>query len=185
MARDSLEVLVGTGTLYLAPIGTAFPANPTVTPSAPLEDVGYSEEGWTFVADRTLENVEVAEEVDPLRRLKTAQSLSIRGAAAQASLENLQLALGGGTITPNDPAAGFRRYTPPSSSAFDEYVALFRVEAPPGDGTKFRDIRCPRVVSVAAVEMSHAKAPQKTLIAMEFGLLVPSVGDIFDVIEQV
>ena len=66
MARDPLEVLVGTGTLYAAPLGEAFPTDPTTAVAGNWEDVGYSDEGWSFVADRTFEDVEVAEEADDL-----------------------------------------------------------------------------------------------------------------------
>ena len=185
MARDPLEVLVGTGTMYLAPQGEAFPTNPATAVAGNFEDVGYSEEGWAFVADRTFENVDVAEEVDPLRVLKTAQELRFRGTFAQASFENLQIALGGGTITTSDPSAGYRRYTPPASDEQDEYTILFRTNAPPGDGTKLRDFRIPRAISSGAIEMPHAKAPGKTVIAADFRLILPSAGSIFDVIEAV
>lgn len=185
MARDPLEVLVGTGTLYAAPLGEAFPTDPTTAVAGNWEDVGYSDEGWSFVADRTFEDVEVAEEVDPLRVLKTAQELRFRGTFAQASLENFQIALGGGTITSSDPSAGFRRYTPPASSEQDEFALLFRTNAPPGDGTKLRDFRIQRCISTGAVEMAHAKAPAKTVIAADFRLILPAAGDIFDIIEAV
>lgn len=184
MARDALEVLVGTGTLYVAPQGEAFPANPATTPAGNWEDIGYSEEGWTFAVDRTFEDIIVAEEVDPLRVLKTAQSISMRGTAAQASLENLQLAFGGGAIADDTPAVGYRTYTPPASDVFVERSVFLRALAPPGDATEFRDIQCPRVVATGAVEVAHAKAPQISLVAIDFRLLVPSAGDIFTIIED-
>ena len=184
MARDALEVLVGTGTLYIAPVGTAYPTDPTDTPAAAWIDPGYSDGGWAFIVDRTFEDVEVAEEVDPLRDLKTAQAISMRGAFAQASLENFVIAFGGGSIADDTPSVGFRTYTPPASAAFTERAVLFRTEAPPGDGTNFRDIQMPRTVATGAVEVSHAKAPQKQLVAVEFRLLIPSAGSIFTIIDD-
>ena len=61
---------------------------------------------------------------------------------------------------------------------------FLRAEAPPGDGTEFRDIQCPRVIATGAVEIQHAKAPQISLVAIEFRLIVPSAGSIFTVIED-
>jgi hypothetical protein len=187
MARDPLEVLVGTGTLYIAPQGTAFPANPTITPIAPWEDIGYStvdSNGWTFVVDRTFEDVLVAEEVDPLRVLKTAQTISMRGVAAQASLEVMEIAFGGGSIADDTPAVGFRTYSPPASDAYTERSLLFRALAPPGDGTEFRDVQVQRAIATGAVEIGHGKAPTVSGVAMDFRFLLPSVGDIYNIVED-
>jgi hypothetical protein len=184
MARDALEVLVGTGTIYIAPVGEAFPTNPATAVAGNWEDPGYSTEGWTFAVDRTFEDVLVAEEVDPLRVLKTAQTIEIRGTLAQASLENLEIAFGGGAIADDTPSAGFRTYTPPASDSFDEFAVLFRTEAPPGDGTEFRDIQAPRAIATGAVEMQHAKAPQITEVDVAFRLLIPSAGSIYTIIDD-
>lgn len=184
MARDVLEVLVGTGTLYIAPQGEAYPANPTVAPTGNWEDPGYSSEGWTFGIDRTFEDILAAEEVDRLRIVKTEQTITLAGEMMQASLENMQIAFGGGAIADDTPSAGFRTYTPPASDAFSEWSLLLRALAPPGDGTELRDIQVPRVVATGAVEMQHAKAPDVTVIAVEFQALIPSAGDIFTIIED-
>ena len=40
-------------------------------------------------------------------------------------------------------------------------------------------------VSIGAVEIPHAKAPAKQIIAVEFRLLKPDAGTIFDVTEAV
>ena len=184
MARVATDVLVGTGTLFTAPLGTAFPVDPTVTPAAAWEDIGYSEDGWIFAVDKTFEDVLVAEEVDALRVLKTAQEIRVRGVTAQATLENLQIAMGGGTIAAGVPAAGFRTYSPPASATFTELAVLLRALAPPGDGSRLRDIQCQRTVATGAIEMPHAKAPAKTVIAVDFRLIIPSAGDIFNVVED-
>jgi hypothetical protein len=184
MARDPLEVLVGTGTLYVAPQGEAYPATPATAVAGNWEDIGYSESGWTFAVDRTFEDIEVAEEVDRLRVVKTAQTIAMRGVAAQASLEVMQIAFGGGSIADDTPSAGFRTYTPPASSVFTERSILLRTDAPPGDGTNNRDIQCPRVVTTGAVEVAHDKAPQIQLIAVDFELIIPSAGSIFTIVED-
>lgn len=184
MARNALEVLVGTGTLYVAPLGEAFPTTPATAVAGNWADIGYSENGWSFAVDRTFEDIEVAEEVDPLRVLKTAQSISMRGVAAQASLEVLQIAFGGGTIADDTPSAGFRTYSPPASASFTERAVFLRVDAPPGDGTNNRDIQCQRVVATGAVEVPHDKAPAISVVAIDFRLLIPAAGNIFDIIED-
>lgn len=183
MPRDVTEVLVGPGTLYTAPLGEAFPANPQTTPAGNWVEIGYSEDGWTVEADKTFEDVLVAEEVDPIATYKTAQSIRLTGEMAQASLANLQLAFGGGTISTDTPAAGYDTYQPPASDTFSEYAVLLRTVAP-GNTSWLRDWQFTRAVAAGAVAAQFTKAPQKANVAMEFTVLKPSAGDIFKVIDQ-
>lgn len=185
MTRTRDEVIVGPGTLYVAPEGEAFPVNPTVAPAGNWVEVGYSENGWAFARDITTEDVLVAEEIDPLFTFKTAQNLRIVGSFAQASLANLELAFGGGSIAVGSPAAGFNTYTPPPTNEFDRYAVLLRVAAPedPSGTPRLRDFQCPSCIQQGSFEMQHDKAPAKALIAVEFRLLVPGAGDIFDIVD--
>lgn len=183
MARDSNEVLIGTGTLYTAPVGTAFPADPSVAPSGTWIDVGFSEEGWSFNVERDIEDVEVAEEIDPLDILVTKRDIHVVGACAQASLENLKIALGGGTITtlttPNR-----KKFVPLGTANLDRTALLFRGKAPTVAGVaKVRDVQMPNAVSVGAIEIAAKKAPEKSLIAMDFRLVKVTGTDIFTKID--
>ena len=185
MARAVDEVVVGPGTLYTAPQGEAFPANPNTTPGGNWVEIGYSENGWTVEADKTFEDVFVAEEVDAIGTYKTAQAIRVTGELAQVSLETLEIAFGGGTIAVDTPAAGYDTYTPPSSDSFDELSVLFRTKAAPGVAAGWlRDWQFPRVVVAGAVSQALAKAPQKALLAIEFRVIKPSAGDIFKVIDE-
>ena len=104
MAKSISEVMLGTGELYIAAEATAFPTDPTTTPSSSdWTDIGYSESGWTLDYDKTFEDVMVAEEIDPVFTIKTAQEIRISGELAQVSLANLKEAMGGGTITTGSP----------------------------------------------------------------------------------
>lgn len=184
MPRLGDEVLIGPGTLYTAPKGTAFPADPSVAPAAEWIEVGYSEEGWTFAVGREFADVPVAEEVDPVKILQTARTLNMRGASAQASLDNLKLAFGGGTITTAAGPPATRKFVPPSGSSTppEEIAILFRSVAPPVAGVeKVRQLDIPICISVVAIEMAHQKAPAKTLIAMDFRLIKPDTGNIFEI----
>ena len=44
--------------------------------------------------DRTFEDILVAEEVDPIKTIKTAQEARLMGELSQASLKNLSIAMG-------------------------------------------------------------------------------------------
>ena len=178
------EVLIGTGVLYLADrttSGLAFPGDDgsgnwqsVATASSAWRDIGYSEDGWTLEMDRTFEDILVAEEVDPIKTIKTAQEARLMGELSQASLANLSVAMGqiDSYVSENDGdfAAGYDVVKAPITDSFSEMAALLIAEGPAG---AHRHLQMPRVVSVGAFSMSHAKAPQKVVIATEFKLLVP------------
>ena len=179
------EVLIGTGVLYVADrtaSGLAFPGDDgsgnwqaVSTASAAWRDIGYSEDGWTLEMDRTFEDILVAEEVDPIKTIKTAQEARLMGELSQASLANLSVAMGqiDSYVTQDDTtdfAAGYDVVKAPITDSFSEMAALLIAEGPAGAD---RHIQMPRTVSVGAFSMSHAKAPQKVVIATEFKLLVP------------
>jgi len=195
MAKSISEVMLGTGVLYIGDEAAAFPADPTATPSSSdWDDIGYSENGWTLDYDKTFEDVMVAEEIDPIFTIKTAQEVRISGELAQVSLANLNEAMGGASsgITADIPSAGFSTLTPPSTDSFVEKSLLFRVDAPDsilGGTLKKRDIQVPRAVNVGAFSMTHAKAPQKVLVAVEYKLLKPGSGaqftELFKIIDEV
>jgi hypothetical protein len=195
MAKSISEVMLGTGVLYIGDETTAFPADPSTTPSSSdWDDIGYSENGWTLDYDKTFEDVMVAEEIDPIFTIKTAQEVRISGELAQVSLANLNEAMGGasGNVTTSDPSAGFSTLVPPSTDSFIEKSLLLRVDAPDsslGGTLKKRDIQVPRAVNVGAFSMTHAKAPQKVLVAVEYKVLKPGSGaqftELFKIIDEV
>ena len=172
------DVLIGTGVLYVAAKGTAFPAQDSSTatqwaanPSG-WTDVGFSEDGWTLEYDKTFEDIMVAEEIDPVKSVKSAQEIRLTGTLAQASLTNIKEAFGGGTITENDTdfASGFDSLEPPATDGFTEKSLLLITEGPSG---AIRHLQIPRAINVGAFSMAQQKAPQKVLLATEFKLLVP------------
>lgn len=195
MTRSVTDVLIGPGALYYATSTdnyTVFPSPPegsidgSTVPTGFTGEIGYSDTGWSFEVDRTFQDVIVEEEVDPLKILKTAQNLRLVGVLAQASLENIQLALGGGTIQTNTPT-GHDTYLPPASTdAPDELALVLAVPAAPVSGNaKVRYLEIPKAIATGAVALQHQKAPQKTQVAVEFRLTVPSSGEIFRIVEQV
>lgn len=193
MAKSISEVMLGTGVLYIGAEAAAFPTDPTTTPSSSdWTDIGYSESGWTLDYDKTFEDVMVAEEIDPIFTIKTAQEVRISGELAQVSLANLKEAMGGGTITTGAPSVGFSELKPPSSDSFLEKSLMLRIDAPDstlGGTLKKRDVLVPRAVNVGAFSMTHAKAPQKVLVAVEYKVLKPGSGaqfsELFKIIDEV
>jgi len=195
------EVVIGTGVLYTAAISNqgdasgdyiAFPTDSSgswADPASDWVDVGYSEDGWTLEMDKTFEDIMVAEEIDPIKTIKTAQEVRLTGELAQASLANIALAVGGGTTTVGDGNNGYQTgYTaliPPSTDSFNEKSLLLIVDGPSGDD---RHVEIPRAINVGAFSMAHQKAPQKVVIAVEFKVLKPKANaqftDLFRVVDN-
>ena len=182
------EVLIGTGVLYIADRTTSNLAFPTddsndtgnwEAVSSDWRDIGYSEDGWTLEIDRTFEDILVAEEVDPIKTIKTAQEARLMGELSQASLVNLSVAMGQSDafVSENDSnfATGYSVVNAPLTNEFKELAGLLITEGPAGAD---RHIQMLGMVSVGAFSMSHAKAPQKVVIATEFKLLVPDAAGI-------
>lgn len=176
------EVLIGTGVLYIKDNSTtslAFPGDDSsgnwVDPTGMTvawDEVGYSEDGWTLEVDKTFEDVMVAEQLDPIKSLKSAQEVRLTGEMAQASLDNLSVALGGGTVAEDtvNYASGYYKYVPPVTDQFTEYALVLHTDGKAGSDRQFH---MPRAVNVGSFSMAHQKAPQKVTLATEFKLLVP------------
>lgn len=185
MAKDTTEVLLGPGTMYIAPEGEAFPADPSTAVAGNWEDIGYSESGWNLVGDLTYEFFTPAEEVDPIVTLKTAQEIHVRGVAAQFSLENLAIALGGGTVSTDVGPPATKSYAPPASDVFDSFAVLFRTKAPessPG-ATDTRDITISKAISVSSVDISHTKGATPSMVAVDLRALKKTGVDTFNIVE--
>ena len=104
-------VKVGPGLLYVAPIGTTEPTSPTATLPSAWVPLGYTEEGHTFTPETTYEDIEVAEELDPIRYVNTRRTGSFEVELAEINLQNFAIAHNGGSIS--GPTGGFVSFEPP------------------------------------------------------------------------
>jgi hypothetical protein len=96
------NIELGPGRLYVAPIGTAEPTTcSTALPSA-WRAVGYTQEGSALTSDKTMEAVEVAEELDPLRYVATRRMNTLVLSLAEMTRRNLALVLAQGAAAVND-----------------------------------------------------------------------------------
>ena len=184
------EVLIGTGVLYIKDASTSnlsFPGNTSDNFDNPTgmtvawDQVGYSEDGWTLEVDKTFEDVMVAEELDPIKTLKSAQEVRLTGELAQASLDNFKIAMGGGNRQTDEIGAGlnggagtsqsgYHTFKPPTSDTFTEFALILHADGQAGADRQFW---MPRTVNTGSFAMAHQKAPAKVTLATEFKLLVP------------
>lgn len=135
MAFDSDEVRVtGTGHVYVADVGTAFPTTVSdpVSHNTGWVELGYcSEEGARFSFGREINNIMAWQAFDPIRKVVTAVPKSVSFDLQQWNQHTVKLALGGGTVT--EPATDNYQYEPPDESYLDERALI--VEGIDGDYT--------------------------------------------------
>jgi hypothetical protein len=92
------------GKLYIAPLESA-PGTPTAEPATVNEawaavwvPLGYTDEGSVFNYELSVDNVEVAEELDPIARVTTGRDASVEFALAELTYRNLTIAFNGGIV---------------------------------------------------------------------------------------
>lgn len=164
MSGTPNNVVAGPGWLYVAPFGTAYPTNATTPLGSAFVPVGYTEEGSTFTYAITREELMVAEEVSPIKSYTTKVDTKVAFSMAEATAENLLLALNGGVVS------SATEVEPPAPGS-ESYVTIV-LEAESGSRWLYR-----KAVQTGTVEVAHKKAPAKTLIPVEFTLYVPGSSD--------
>lgn len=162
--RSSTELAIDPGLLYVAAIGTTEPATSSDLAAATLpsawREVGYTEDGSVFKYDVKSEDIEVAEELDPIASVITARTGTLSFKMAQATRKNLFLALNKGASTTNDATT----LEPPDPSAMVR-VMILHVSNDAGAvrGTLFR-----QCFNTGGLELDYSKAPKKVLQPVEF-----------------
>lgn len=106
---EPFEIIAGPVTLFLAPVGTAFPAIGTA-PGAPWVKVGtngdrnYSDEGVTIQHGQNIEQARPAGATGPVKAWRTEEDLMLTVTLWDMSLEQYAVALAG--AQPTTTAAG-------------------------------------------------------------------------------
>lgn len=99
---DTANISTGPGLLYYAPLGTTEPTDRTTDWPSGWVPLGYTAEGHSFSANPTIADVEVAELLQPVRRITTRVDNRIQFALAEMTAAHYKLVLNGGTITPEN-----------------------------------------------------------------------------------
>jgi hypothetical protein len=173
MARGNPGALaLGPGKLYIAVLGTPeIPDNDLTTPwesvSVNWIPLGYTAEGSTFNYSVDSENVEVAEELDPVAVALTSREMNIDFALAEITARNLKVALNGGTITAGVGAVTFE---PPALG--EEVRTMLGWESE--DGTERWIYR--KCLQTGGMEMARQKGAAKATISCSFKLEKPTSG---------
>jgi hypothetical protein len=123
MPKDADKIYIGAGGCFTAPIGTAVPDD-IVDPIAPWAHVGFTETGFRVRYSTETLDVMADQSFDPVKSVVTGRIITIATTLLQITPENLALAFGGGTITPE---SGYDTYVPPAPGEETEVMLYFKL----------------------------------------------------------
>ncbi len=168
MAYES--ILVGSGKIYLAAVGTAFPAV-NAAPGALWTDLGEFDGGVTKTYSQTLDQHRVDSETGVVKATRSEEDVVFAVSLAEATLENLAKILDDQTVASAVGPPAIKEIGTYRGAKVQEYAVLFRGESPyMADGPA--QYQLPRgYVSGSSIGMAYVK-DSKTLIPIEISALV-------------
>lgn len=121
--NDANKIIVAPGgKVWVAPVGTAAPADATTAPVAAWIDLGYvSEDGATLRNSQTTEGIGAWQSPYPVRVVLTERAAQLAFALRQWSKDTIPLAFGGGAVTGTPPNF---QYDPPAGTDAVDYRAM-------------------------------------------------------------
>ena len=157
--------------VYLAPTGTAAPADAEVAMPAAWKHVGHSvPDSLSLAAEPEFGEVNSHQSDYAIRRFKTSDSASLSVDLLQWSAENFRTVYGGGTITPISGSTGQFKFVPPklSDAALEQsciveiidgekvyrfvYVNVAQIEGVTSEFSKGQETRLPLRLAVLGAD---------------------------------
>lgn len=174
MAVNASRILVAQiARLYLAPVGTAAPADPVVAPAAAWKEVGYfTPDSLAFNTDLDFEEIRSHQSDYPTRRFQTEASATVEVDLQEWSKESLLAVYGGGTISTITGPPLHYKFSPPIVGGRTQTACMIEVI----DGTKHYRTVIPRCEQNEGVEVAYEKASESTL-ALRLAVVASDVGD--------
>ena len=121
------EILTGVGTLYKAPVGTAFPAL-TANPVAQWINLGATDGGVKVTPEQTTKVIRDDQHTGPRKAVRSEESLMVETNLRNSTLENMAILMGN-SVTDTAAAAGTigtREVALHRGATVTEYALLFR-----------------------------------------------------------
>jgi hypothetical protein len=171
---NPLNISLGPGTLYIAPLGSDEPTGIDDDLDTAWTALGYTNDGSTQSFSPSYEDVEVAEELEPLDSVATGRTISASFTLAELTAKNLKAAMNGGTIT-HVPVAGavtraHTKFEPPEVGEDVKVMLLFEAEDTL-ERVLYREVK-----QVGAIETARRKGAEKAGIPCEFRAYKPAAG---------
>jgi hypothetical protein len=172
----------GPGALFIAPLGTALPAN-TVTGGVFSADwstvpawlaLGATEDGMEFSYSTTVEPINVAEFFDPIQYATTGRAGSVTFSLANWTASNYMRAINGGVgaLSPTSGTGATSLFTVQPPAVGNEVRAMIGWES------QDHTVRLVAYQTIQGGDVTAAfrKAPTLSLIPCTFNFEVPSSG---------
>lgn len=172
------EIIAAPLTLWLAPVGTAYPLINAVPAVAWVKigtsgDNNYSDDGVTVSHNQSFEQARPAGSLGPRKAFRTEEDQVISLTLWDMTLEQVQLALGG--VMPTTTAAGvgqpgIKKIGLSRGRSVKEYALLARGASPYQDETMSMQWEVPRVYQSGSPETAFKKGTPAG-VALEFTAL--------------
>ncbi|MBA5222219.1 hypothetical protein H1X69_12410 [Streptomyces griseoaurantiacus] len=169
MSVTTTNLVQGPGTLYVGDFQATEPAESAVN-TAPAAsawtDVGGTQDGLKLSVDQAWAELEVDQLITTPGRRRTKQDYMVETTMAEATLENLALALNGGTA---GSGTGYKSYTPDyasTSATQPTYKSLILDGWAPDSKRRRAIVR--KVLSTDGIEIAYTKENQ-TVYAVKWG----------------
>lgn len=162
------NVELGPGRLYVAPLGTTEPASCSAALPSAWRAVGYTEDGTVVNIALTQSEVDVAEEIDPIKYVLTKRVGTLALAMAEMTRRNLALSMGSGAAAANDATS----YEPPDPGTEVGVMAVWdMMDTPDATNVRWLFRQCKAGGTIA---IPRKKAPAKATIATILNLEKPT-----------
>jgi len=172
MAKDSSQlVIAGTGSVYVAPVGTAAPADVTAAYGAGWIECGYTtDDAVTFTDSKEVNPIMAWQSFYPIDRRIVTRDATVSFVLQQWSDDTLKLAFGGGTVT--TVSAGLFKYVPPLPEVIDYRQLSIEFK----DGAVTTRYFMPKGMVQDNVESQLSKSDSAKL-PIVFGMVTTGTGD--------
>ena len=127
---NASEVRVGiSGAVFVAPLGTTLPTDPTAALNAAFVNLGYfTEDGVDVDPSTTAKMIRAWQSRYPVRNLVTERAFRIKFKCEQRNRDVFKLAYGGGTFTVTGTAPNqITKFVPPTAADVYEFALVFEV----------------------------------------------------------
>lgn len=172
---DASGVTVGQAATLFGPADTALPdlASWDVTDPFKLDfwtspdwtPCGATDQGWTFGADKSTQQIQIEEQSTPVKTTLTTQSISIAGSLSEDVTRTLALALNGTSVATTAGASSPGYDTVHLQDEVIEYAVAMVTVNSQGFG---RIIYAPRWSQLNNVSAAFRRAADKRMYAVQF-----------------
>lgn len=172
MPTDNTQILVAQmARVWLAPVGTAAPADEVVAMGSDWRDVGlFTPDSLRLNDAPTFDTVQSHQSFYPTRRFQTAQAATVQVDLQQFSAKNLTAVMGGGTVS--QVVSGHFKYTPPRVGGRSAISAVLEII----DGIRNYRYVVPNAQQTEANQMDFRRS-NETILPLRLSILGSDVGD--------